>query len=102
MRTTADIALASRYAHQIVSAFRVERAVSGPSARKLRDLGLKDSRALQELVTTAVIRKAGPDRYFLDEGVWAARRHAPAWHLLLVVVAVLATLGLGAVYLNSR
>ena len=102
MPTTAGAALTTRFEHQIVTAFRVERAVSGSSARRLRDLGLKDTRVLRELVTISVIRKAGPDRYFLDEGVWAARRHAPAWHLVLVVVAVFVTLALGAFYLNSR
>ena len=102
MRTTAAIALTNRFELQIINAFRAERAVSGSSAQRLRDLGLKDTRVLRELLTTSVIRKAGPDRYFLDEGVWAARRHAPAWHLVLVVVVVLLTVGLGALYLSSQ
>jgi hypothetical protein len=102
MRTAASIALTTRFESQIIKAFRTERAVSGPTARRLRDLGLKESRVLRELVTTSVIRKAGPERYFLDESVWAARRHATASHLILVVVAVFLSLGLGALYLSLR
>ena len=102
MQTTASAALTNRYQLQIVTAFRAERALSGPSARKLRELGLKDTQALRELVTSAVIRKAGPERYFLDERVWAERRHGPAWHLVLIVAGVLLVVGLGAVYLSTR
>lgn len=102
MRTTAEVALTNRFELQIVKAFRAERAVSPPSAQRLRDLGLKDTGVLRTLVTSAVIRKAGPERYFLDERNWAARRPAPAWHLVLVLAGVLLALALGALYLNSR
>jgi hypothetical protein len=102
MRTTAGIALTRRYELQIVNAFLAERALSGPSARRLRDLGLKDSRVLQGLITAAVIRKAGPERYFLDESLWANRRQPAAWYLWVAVGGALLALGLGALYLNSR
>jgi len=58
----------------IVDIFRTARAVTGARARKLRDLGLKPSRPLQRLLDTAVLRRAGLERYFLDEGAWANRR----------------------------
>lgn len=102
MRTAADHALTNRFELDIINAFRAERAVSPPSAQRLRDLGLKDTGVLRALVTSTVIRKAGPERYFLDERVWAARRHAPVWHLVLVVAGVLLAVGLGALYLTSR
>ena len=102
MSTTAELALTTRFEQQIINAFRGERAISAPQAQRLRDLGLKESRFLTALVTSSVIRKAGPERYFLDEEVWAARRHAPIWHLALVVLGVLGALGLGALYLSSR
>jgi hypothetical protein len=101
MRTTAGLALTRQYELQIINAFRTERAVSGSSARRLRELGLKDSRVLQGLVKAAVIRKAGPERFFLDEELWASRRQ-PAWYLWLAVGGVLLALGLGALYLTSQ
>lgn len=102
MRTTADAVLTTRFQLQIVRAFQAERADTAPRARRLRDLGLRDSQVLQDLVASAVLRKAGPERYFLDEEVWARRRHLPAWQLLLVIVGVLGVVGLGALYLGSR
>ena len=102
MRTTAGIALANRYELQIVSVFQAERAVSGPSAQRLRDLGLKDTRVLRALIESAVIRKAGPERYFLDEGVWAALRPVSGWQVWLGVAAVLLALVLGGLYLSAQ
>lgn len=75
--------------------------MSGPTARPLRDLGLKDTVVLRGMIASAVIRKAGPERYFLDEAVWAARRHWSLWHLVLVVVGVLLAVGVGAILLVS-
>jgi hypothetical protein len=102
MPTTAGVALLARAHRQIIGAFRAERALSGPSARRLRELGLKDTEVFRELIGLAVIRKAGPERYFLDEEVWAARGHWPVWRLILVVLAVFLVIGLGAVFLNTR
>jgi hypothetical protein len=102
MSTTAGAVLAARYQLQIVRAFRAERALSGPSARRLRDLGLKDTEVLRQLIATAVIRKAGPERFFLDEDVWAARRHWPVWRLALVVLGVILLMALGVLFLDSR
>lgn len=102
MRTTAGVALVNRNELQIINAFRSERAVSGASARRLRELGLKDTRVLKAMVTSAVIRKAGPERYFLDEGMWASRRHIPVWALSLIAIGTLVAVGLGAMFLTAR
>jgi hypothetical protein len=102
METTANTVLAARFQRQIIGAFRAERALSGPSARRLRELGLRDTQVLQELITLAVIRKAGPERYFLDEEAWAARGHPSLWHLALIVAGVVLVVGLGAAFLISR
>lgn len=102
MHTTAPLALTNRFELQIINAFRAERAVSASSAQRLRDLGLKDSTILRGLVTCSVIRKAGPERFFLDEGAWTARRRPATWHLVLVVVGVMLVVGIGALYLNAR
>ena len=101
MPTTAGLALTGRFELKIINAFRAERAVSASRAQPLRDLGLKDTRVLRDLVTCSVIRKAGPERFFLDEGVWATRRYGTSWRLVLVV-GVLLVIGLGALFLSTR
>jgi hypothetical protein len=67
--------LAARYERDIVKVFRRHWATSAPAARRLRDLGLKDTSVLQGLLAAAVLRRAGPERYFLHEPTWAARSH---------------------------
>ena len=77
MRTSAAArAKTAANEQQIVQIFRVARAVTLRTARSLSDLGLNNSRALQHLVTVAILRRAGPERYFLDETAWAGRRSA--------------------------
>ena len=102
MATTAGVALVSQYELQIITAFRTANAVSGPSAQRLPKLGLKDTRVLRGMISAFVIRKAGPDRYFLDEGAWASRRHMTSKQLVLVALGALVALGVGALYLGSR
>jgi hypothetical protein len=94
--------LTGRQRLHIVGAFRAERALSGPSARRLKDLGLRDSRTLRELITSDVIRKAGPERYFLDERMWASRHHWPFWQLALVLLGVLLAVAVGVAFLKGR
>ena len=60
---------------QILAAFRAKRATSISAARRLNELGLNDSKTLRRMAVAAVLRKAGPDRYFLDEDVLAAHRN---------------------------
>lgn len=102
MATTAGVALVSQYELQIITAFRAANALSGPSAQPLFSLGLKDTRVFRSMISAAVIRKAGPDRYFLDEGVWASRGHMTSRQLLMAAVAALVVFGAGALYLGSR
>lgn len=73
MSTIAPAILAARYERQVVKAFRARQALSGPSAQKLRDLGLKDTDQLRRMVAATILRKAGPERFFLHEPTWAAR-----------------------------
>ena len=102
MATTAGVALVSQYELQIITAFRAANAVSGPSAQRLPSLGLKDTRVFRGMISSSVIRKAGPDRFFLDEGVWASRRHMTPRQLLMVAVGALVVLAAAALYLGSR
>lgn len=91
--TLASDRLNARFERDIVKIFRRHWATSAGAARRLRDMGLKDTDALQGLVTATVLRRAGPERYFLHEQTWAARDHM-SWStvgrlgILLLVVAV--------------
>lgn len=75
--SAAALALSADNQRQIVAAFRAKRATSRASARRLAELGLNDSQAFKRMVSTSILRQAGPDGYFLDERVWAAGRNLP-------------------------
>jgi hypothetical protein len=74
MGTAATLARTAADQRQIVKAFRAARAMTGATARRLHELGLNDSGPLRRMVTSTIIRKAGPERYFLDDAAWASRR----------------------------
>lgn len=95
MNTLAPALLTARYQRTIVKAFRLHNAISGQAAQRLRDLGLKDSDVLRQLVTATVVRKAGPERYFLHEPTWDARSHVSSRTLGgLVLMVLLAIIGM--------
>jgi hypothetical protein len=75
MSTLAPEPLIARVEREIVQAFRGRSALSGATAQKLRDLGIKDTQVLRGMVSATIVRKAGPDRYFLHEPTWATRGH---------------------------
>ena len=86
----------------IVRAFRHERAVTIRAAKSLSDLRLHDSKILQSMVGAAILRRAGPNRYFLDERVWASRRTVSTRTMLRVVVGVVLSVSAIAIYLAGR
>lgn len=91
MNTMASDKQAAVFEKEIVKVFRRHWATSAPAARKLRDLGLKDNAVLQGLLTATVLRRAGPERYFLHEPTWQARDHmswATTGKVAIVVVAL--------------
>jgi hypothetical protein len=94
MALSAALAQRARGELMIIRAFRAEGAVSGPTAQGLRALGLKDSSVLRHMIAAAVVRKAGPERFFLDEAAWAARPHGPKLSLRMA-----AAVGLGLLVL---
>jgi len=103
LSTLAPVLLTLRFERQIVSAFRKRGATSGAAASRLKDMGLKDSEILRHMVTATILRKAGPERYFLHQPTWAARDHM-SWRTVgflglgFVVLGVL----LAAYYLLTR
>lgn len=80
---------------RVVDAFRKRRAVSGRLAHTLGTLGLHDGRVLRDMVLANIIRKAGPERFFLDEDIWAARRQLHSTTVTRIVIGAL-LLGCGA------
>lgn len=96
MRVSESLSLAASNARKVVGAFRAAGALSGGRARHLTDLRLNNSAALRELIEAKVIRKAGADRYYLDEAVWAQRRRLAVSTILRLgiplVLALLAAL----------
>ena len=86
----------------IVRAFRQERAVTIRAAKSLRDLQLHNSQILQRMVGAAILRRAGPDRYFLDERVWAGRRTLSTRSVWRVVTAAVLLTSVVAAFLAGR
>ena len=82
MRVSESLALAASNARKVVGIFRAAGAVNGRRAQQLADLRLNNSTALRDLIQSRVVRKAGADRYVLDEAVWAQRRRFAAGPLL--------------------
>jgi hypothetical protein len=88
MRVSRSLAIAASRAAKVVGAFRAAGAVSGSTARRLADLRLNQSSALSELIQSRAVRKAGTDRYFLDEAVWAQRRQLATSTVLRLAIAL--------------
>ena len=74
MAINVALALTAASERRIVAVFRTHRALTARTALPLRELGLHESRALRGMVIETVLRRAGPERYYLDEGAWSARR----------------------------
>ena len=96
------MALAASNARKVVGAFRAAGAVSGGKASHLAALRLNQSTTLRELVELGVIRKAGGDRYFLDEEAWAQRRQVSARMVLRVAVPLGLALAAAWLYWGAR
>jgi hypothetical protein len=102
MRTLAPALLTARSERQIVKVFRGRGAISGVGAKKLRDLGLKDTPVLRQLITATIVRKAGPERFFLHEPTWAARGQL-SWRAVRQLGLAVGVVAIGAVtYLLLR
>lgn len=89
MSTVAAVLLARE--RRMVSRLRTAGAVTPEQARTLDELGITKGVILRRLRERAVIRTAGPDRYYLDEPSWEAVRRSRrrAIHVLGVVALVL-------------
>ena len=92
MRVSGTLALAALNARKVVSVFRAAGATNGSKARLLVELRLNNSVTLRDLVEARVVRKAGADRYFLDEDVWAQRRRISAGTALRVALPLILAL----------
>jgi len=103
MGSTVSLAsLAALNERKVVTIFRAARALSGTTARRLADLRLTSSAALRVLLAERVIRKAGAERYFLDESLWANRRRMSGRAMARVGIAALLVVAAGLVFLLFR
>lgn len=94
--------LSVRVEHEIIKTFRKAGAKSGTTARKLRELGLVGNPVLKGLVDRNVIRRAGPERYFLDETAWQSEKGMSNTSFVRVAIAIIA-IGAGlVVFLSTR
>lgn len=87
MGISAAIPITALQQRQIIGAFRTVGALTGASAKRLRELNLNESKPLRLMVASGLVRKAG-DRYFLDEGKVANTRNLKwktVWRLLVVL-----------------
>ena len=75
----------------MVNRLRTAGAVTPEQARTLDELGITTGVILRRLRERAVIRQAGPDRFYLDEPSWEAVRRSRrrAIHVLGVIALVL-------------
>lgn len=74
----------------MVDRLRAAGATTDQQARTLDELGISSGVILRRLRERAVIREAGPDRFYLDEPSWEAVRRSRrrAINLLGVIVLV--------------
>lgn len=79
---------------EIVEAFRDVGAVSPETALPLEQVGVDERIGFRRLRQHEVVREAGPDRYYLDEGVWTAVRNTRR-RVVFVLLAVGALLAAG-------
>ena len=76
----------------MVSRLRMAGATSPQQARTLEELGISRGLVLRRLRERAVVRLAGPDRFYLDEQSWAAVRRSRrraihiSWVIALIIV----------------
>lgn len=89
MSTVAAVILARE--RRMVNRVRTAGAVTPEQARTLDELGISKGVILRRLRERAVIRQAGPDRFYLDEPSWEAVRRSRrrAIHVLGVIALVL-------------
>jgi len=89
MSTVAAVILARE--RRMVNRLRTAGAVTPEQARTLDELGITTGVILRRLRERAVIRQAGPDRFYLDEPSWEAVRRSRrrAIHVLGVIALVL-------------
>jgi hypothetical protein len=89
MSTVAAVILARE--RRMVGRLRAAGAVSPEQARTLEELGISRGVILRRLRERAVVRQAGPDRFYLDEPSWEAVRRSRrrAIHVLGVIALIL-------------
>jgi hypothetical protein len=102
MDATPALAFVARRERRIVAIFRQKGATSGPTAQRLQQLGLNDGRILRGLIATSIIRKAGPERYFLNEQAWNTRPRSAVSPRAVGIAGLLLVVLIITIYLLQR
>ena len=81
---------------RMVNRLRTMGAINPQQARTLEELGVSRGVILRRLRERAVIRQAGPDRFYLDEPSWEAirRTRRRAIHISWVIALILLMIAL--------
>jgi hypothetical protein len=83
-----------RRERKVVRRFRDAGATTPAAARTLEELQLRHGVGVRRLRHNAVIREAGPERFYLDEEVWEAlgraRRRVSIAVLCLIILFIVA------------
>jgi hypothetical protein len=75
MAKSAEPMLRAANERQVINAFRVQRALTLKTALPLNQLGIgASSETLRGMLVKGTIRRAGPERYYLDERLLASQR----------------------------
>lgn len=99
MAQPAEPMLRAANERQVVNAFRVQRALTLKTALPLNALGIGgSSETLRGMLVAGTIRRAGPERYYLDEQLLASQRQLSSRTVLRVVLGIVAVATAAALY----
>ena len=98
MATAVAVAIAAKE-RRIVDRFRDIGATSASRAHTTHDVGITENAGFRRLRRNEVIRQAGPELFYLDEGVWiAVRRRRRRVAMAVLAVILLLFVGIGATF----
>jgi hypothetical protein len=99
MADTDVIMLRAANERQVINAFRVQRALTLKSAQPLSALGVgASSETLRGMLVAGTVRRAGPERYYLDERLLASQRQLSGRTVFRVALGIIAVATAVALY----
>jgi hypothetical protein len=89
-----------RRERKVVQCFRDARATGAASAKHLDELHVRRGTGLRRLLTRAIVREVPPERFYLDEEVWAAAERTRR-RLALVIAGIVILLVVGGLVVGG-